>query len=444
MVKNILLIGNASGRLSCLAQALHEPGHNLHIVTDLSNYDLQHCGHVHDRLDVCDPTVIYDVTALWDFDLAVISNEAPLAAGVVDQLLRYHIPTFGPTQALAKIETSKIYARQLLDRCGIPGNPVWRSFEANNVSPERLEHIGVWMESLDDKFVVKNDGLAGGKGVYVMGDHFETRSEGIQIARRLLQSGQSIIVEDRLDGLEFSLMSFTDGCTVVDMPPVYDCKRLLNGDEGPQTGGMGAWTAVGELPTWLSKETLDCASATNRAVLSGIQDGVGAPYRGIIYGSYIVCRQGLRVIEFNARFGDPEIMNVFPLLDGDFAEIALACATGTLSADMIGFRPGYTVCKYLVPNGHPNTPFLGAPINLKTVQPDPNLRVYRGSLDNEATTTSRSIAFVGIGDSYAAAEQIAERACQSIPGTLLYHRTDIGTEALFELHQARFKLAVED
>lgn len=433
----VLLIGNASGRLTCLAWGLRYGNPiTLKILTNYDNLHLSTCGEV-EIGDTIDPEAV----AAWaerqraEDTIAVISDEASLAAGVTDRLLELGVPTVGPTHDLM-IEKSKIAQRALCDRHGIDVNPRWRAFDAGEKYGGTGSHMFTWMETLGET-VIKPDGLTGGKGVWVEGDHFTGITDGLNYCHQIMNDGGSLIIEEKLYGEEFSLMTAFDGTVAVDFPPVQDCKRAFEGDLGPNTGGMGSWACSHELLPWMTQDHLDQASMTNRLVLNALQQEVGAPYRGILYGNYIVQPGGLRLIEFNCRFGDPEIMNVIPLLETKFYTVAKAIATGTLTADMMRFRPGYTVVKYLVPKGYPQHPEPDVPVDLTNVVHHANLRIYHGSISKWLSTGSRTVAFVGIGDTMEAAEKTAETAAQQVPG--FYHRDDIGTAGLLQQRLARFR-----
>jgi phosphoribosylamine---glycine ligase len=428
-----LLLGSSSGRLDCLAEALTASGkHELAILTNYANPGLMAKGRIAITGGVADPAIVADWATYHRTpdSIAVISNEEPLAAGVADRLLRMDIPVVGPTQALAQIESSKIFSRSLLDRCRIPGNPQWRAFAPGHDS-DLIEYL-----HLIGRFVVKPSGLTGGKGVRVQGDHFDTLDEGLAYCRSVLGSGESIIIEQKLDGEEFSLHTLSDGRTVVHLPVVQDCKRLRNGDKGPQTGGMGSWaSATLQAPPWLQPELLVQAHHTNHSVLATLQTELREHYRGILYGSYIVTKDGLRVIEFNARFGDPEVMNLLPLLETDFADIAIGIATGTLCASTVRFKRLCSVVKYLVPEGHPDNP-IRTTLDLSGLPVIDGLHTYWGSVDHGHTTGSRAIAFVGVAERMQRAERIAEQAALSVPGQF-FHRTDIGSARLLRARRKR-------
>jgi phosphoribosylamine---glycine ligase len=361
-------------------------------------------------------------------DFVFIGPEEPLDFGFVDELeSKQGIPCIGPTSSLARLESSKAFTRELIARYGIAGNPEHRVFSDTNELQEYLSGLG--------DFVIKPDGLTGGKGVKVSGTHLHSVSEGVRYAAELLASDHSyVIAEEKLDGEEFSLMSFSDGTTVVDMPAVQDHKRAFEDDRGPNTGGMGSYSCGdGRLP-FLTKADIAAASNINSAVARALFRETGERYKGVLYGGFMATRDGVRVIEYNARFGDPEALNVLSVLRTDFALVCQAILNGTLGALTLQFEPKATVCKYVVPVGYPDDPVKGKPIDLSRVPPESDtLRHYVAALDSvDGTwylTGSRAIAFVGIGESLESAEQSAEAATSAVRGPV-YHRSDIGTRAL--------------
>lgn len=359
--------------------------------------------------------------------LAIIGPEAPLAAGIADALWSAHIPTVGPTQSLARIESSKSFTRSLLDRHHIPGNPIFQRFTS-------LDGVEALLDRLGDNHVIKDDGLAGGKGVKVFGDHLTTRAESLAFCNELLAAGHPFVIEEKLEGEEFSLLSFTDGTTLRHMPAVQDHKRAFNGDRGPNTGGMGSYTeANGSLP-FLTPHDISFAQHTNAQVIAALHHELNAPYRGILYGGFIATRDGIRLIEYNARFGDPECLNLLTLLESDLVAICRAIVDCKLHTLDVNFTPAATVCKYLVPEGYPDHPRKGDPVPV----PDPGTlpsttTIYLGSVDMQNGTLvsagSRTLAVVARGPSLAAAEPICESALRDIHGPFFY-RSDIGTAEL--------------
>ncbi len=357
-------------------------------------------------------------------DFVVIGPEEPLKAGVVDALEEMGIPCVGPKKELAKIEWSKSFARDVLAECAPDMNPRYQTFDS-------MCGVKAYLEKLRE-FVIKPDGLTGGKGVKVFGEHLFSIAEGLTYCEEVLSSGHShVVIEERLEGEEFSLQSFCDGRHVVHMMPVQDHKRRNNGDQGPNTGGMGSYSCEDFSLPFLTEAELRRARDVNERVCQQLQN-----YKGILYGGFIATKHGLRVIEFNSRFGDPEVMNVLPLLETDFAEICLAIINGTLSDAHVRFARRATVCKYVVPVGYPTEKTVGAIAKSSIPVARADLRVFYAAVhdrgdDNLYLTGSRAIAFVGIGNSVEDAERIAEGAARQIVGPV-HHRTDVGTKELIQ------------
>ena len=358
--------------------------------------------------------------------LALIGPEAPLAAGVADALLATGIPTVGPTQALARIESSKGFARNLLAKHNIPGNP---TYERIHPGPEALAQAKAVLDRLGNNHVIKDDGLAGGKGVKVFGDHLHSLPDSLAYCGELLTAGHPFVIEEKLEGEEFSLLSFSDGVTLRHMPAVQDHKRLLERDRGPNTGGMGSYTAADGLLPFLTQNDILAAQSINHATVAALHAETGQPYRGILYGGFMATRNGVRLIEYNARFGDPEALNLLTLLSTDLLAICKAITTGTLEGLHVAFRPAASVCKYLVPEGYPDTPRKGDPVVLPAY-PLPGTHIFLSAVDVCAgelvTTGSRTLAVVATAETLAEAEAECERTVATIPGPFT-HRRDIGT-----------------
>lgn len=369
-------------------------------------------------------------------DFVVVGPEEPLAAGFVD-LLRdeLRIPCVGPTRKLAKLEASKVYTRQLLEKHDIGGNPKFRVFTG-------LDGVESYLDELEH-FVIKPDGLTGGKGVKVSDVHLFSLSEAVDYCRELFSSGQrSVLIEEKLDGEEFSLQSFCDGKTVAHMPIVQDHKRVGIGDTGPNTGGMGSYSdRDGSLP-FLRRSDVDDAQATNENVIAALIRDVGEPYKGILYGGFIATADGIRLIEYNVRFGDPEALNILSILETDFAAVCESIINGTLDRVRLSFAQRATVCKYIVPQNYPENPAAGSEIIISAIRNSENLQVFEAAIDERDSkkylTGSRAVAVVGIADELEQAECIAERAAASIKGPV-YHRSDIGSRELIETKIAHMR-----
>ncbi len=357
-------------------------------------------------------------------DICVVGLEGPLEIGVVDALKEINIPSVGPVKALAKLETSKSFTRLLMQKYKIKGNPKFKVFESMDGISEFLDEVG--------ESAIKPDGLTGGKGVRVQGDHYQTKEEALQYCEEVLKDHPSVIVEEKLDGEEFSLQCFTDGVNVLMTPPVQDHKRAFVDDKGPNTGGMGSYSCSDHLLPFLKKEDVDTAYEITKNVAEAIHKETGELYKGVMYGGFIVTKDGVKLIEYNARLGDPEAMNVLPILKSDFLEICQGVVNGNLNEVKAEFENKATVCKYAVPEGYPGNPVKGK-IELGDVSE--NVRIYYASVDKKKDGLymlgSRSIAFVGIHPSIEEAQVAAENAVCSVKGHV-FHREDVGTKELLD------------
>jgi phosphoribosylamine--glycine ligase len=363
-------------------------------------------------------------------DFAVIGPEDPLNNGVVDALRSWGIPAAGPTKKLAQLETSKSFTRNLLARHGIPGNPKFRVFTS-------LDGVEEFLKSLDG-FVVKPDGLTGGKGVMVQGDHFQTAEEALDYCEEVLAEHPAVIIEEKLEGEEFSLQCLSDGKTVVATPPVQDHKRRFVDDKGPNTGGMGSYSCEDHSLPFLTRKDVEDGLAITQKVAEAIHRETGEYYKGVMYAGFMVTKNGLRLLEYDARCGDPAAMNVLPILKTDFVDLCRTVIDGTLGESAVEFEKKATVCKYIVPRGyglpkdHHDAGSTSARIDVGDVGP---ARLYYASVDRREgglyMTTSRAIAVVGIADSLDEAEAVAENAVKAIKGPVS-HRPDIGTRPLIE------------
>ncbi len=377
-----------------------------------------------------------DLPALMAFaksngcELAVVGPEDPLNLGAVDALLAAGIPAVGPRKGLSRLETSKSFTRDLLRKYGIPGNPRYETFTS-------LSGIEAFMKDLPG-IVVKPDGLTGGKGVKVQGDHFQTREEALEYCREVLREHPAVVIEEKLEGEEFSLQCICDGKTVVATPPVQDHKRRFVDDKGPNTGGMGSYSDADHCLPFMRPEDVTAGLAITQRVAEAVYRETGDYYKGIMYGGFMITRDGVRLVEYNARFGDPEAMNILPLLKTDFVEVCRAVVGGTLDRLAVEFERKATVCKYIVPKGyglpkdHPDAQSTSAKIDVGDVG---DARLYYASVDRKADglymTSSRAIGVVGIAASLDEAERIAESAVSAVKGPV-DHRPDIGTRALIQ------------
>jgi phosphoribosylamine--glycine ligase len=359
--------------------------------------------------------------------LAIIGPEAPLEKGLADAFWAAAIPTIGPRQRLAQIETSKTFARDLMKKYHISGLPRYRTFSEITGVDAFLAELG------EGNYVIKANGLMGGKGVKVAGDHLHSFTEAITFCEEIFAVGQICVIEQKLIGQEFSFMGFCDGKTMVPMPIVQDHKRAYVDDKGPNTGGMGSYSNADHRLPFLSEADVQMAWQINEAVFQALMKDTGEKYIGILYGSFIATHDGVYVIEFNARFGDPEALNVLTILKSDFVSLCQSMVTGNLSADQVEFAKQATVCKYAVPMGYPDEPVKNVSIDIAAVKNKSCL--YLASVDaidgKLMARGARTAAYVGVADSISCAEIIAEREVRGIDGPL-FHREDIGTDRLIQ------------
>lgn len=359
-------------------------------------------------------------------DFVFIGPEDPLNEGVVDALQDIGIASIGPTKLMARLETSKSFTRELLDKYEIDGNPKFKVFNKENI-----DEIKDFFNEIDG-IVVKPDGLTGGKGVRVQGDHFTTKEEALAYCKEVLETHNAVIVEEKLDGEEFSLQCLSDGKTVVATPPVQDHKRAYEEDKGPNTGGMGSYSCENHLLPFLEKQDVDKALEIIQKTIDAIHEKTGLYYKGIIYGGFILTKDGIKLLEYNARFGDPEAMNVLPLLKTDFVSICQAIIVQELDRITVKFDKKATVCKYVVPKGYPDNPVKNEKIDV--VKPKKG-NLYYASVEQKNDglhmSGSRAIAFLGVGNNLEEAEKIAEQAISCVKGKVL-HRKDIGTKELID------------
>ena len=351
-------------------------------------------------------------------DLAVIGPESALSAGVADALDAAGVYTFGPRAEAARIETDKAFQRRFLDEHNVPGNPDYETFDSADAAAD-------YVAAYDGDVAVKPVGLTGGKGVRVTGDQLTTEA-AVDYVR---EAGyDEWVVEERLVGEEFTVQAFVADGEVRTTPAVQDHKRAYEGDEGPNTGGMGSYSDTESTLPFMTDEDYDDAVAVVEAVVDALPG-----YKGVLYGQFMLGADGPKVVEFNARFGDPEAMNTLSVLETPFIDVLTAARDGE-PLPQLDFSGEATVCKYAVPAGYPVEPDAGARIEVDASSVGDAL-LFHASVDQREdglfTTTSRSFAVVGLGDSVAAAEADAEEAL-SVVDEGFHVRHDIGTAELVQ------------
>ncbi|MEK6942674.1 MAG: phosphoribosylamine--glycine ligase [Nanoarchaeota archaeon] len=367
-------------------------------------------------------------------DFVFIGPEDPLSSGVVDALSGIGIKAIGPTKNLARLETSKSFTRNILKKYKIEGNPKFEIFNKSNIGNAKK-----FLDSIE-QCVIKPDGLTAGKGVKVQGDHFSTKQEALDYCNEILQTHPSVVIEEKLEGEEFSLQCLTDGKTVIATPPVQDHKRAFADDKGPNTGGMGSYSCEDHLLPFLKKSDVEAGLEITRKVTAALKKETGELYKGVMYAGLIVTKKGVKLVEYNARFGDPETMNVLPIMETSFAEICDAIANETLDKIKIKFQNRATVCKYIVPEGYPSNPVKNEKIIVNSLPK--GAKLYYASVDQKNDglymTGSRAIGCLGIAGSLEEAEKIAEQAAKAVKGKV-FHREDIGTKKIIQKRISHMK-----
>ncbi len=422
---NILIVGSGA-REHAIARSIKKSKipNKLYCFASNRNPGIKEVSKILEIGKTSDPQAVSSFAAKHSIDLAIIGPEAPLANGVVDSLQEINIQCVGPTKNLALIETSKGFTRDLMQKYNIPGCPRYRTFDD-------LTNVSEFLHTLGENYVVKFDGLMGGKGVKVSGEHIKSHAEAIEYCNRIIANNGKFVIEKKLIGEEFSLMSFCDGEHLIHMPPVQDHKRAYENDTGPNTGGMGSYNDANQALPFLTINDIDSAKAINIATAKALKKEFGLGYKGILYGGFIATADGVKLIEYNARFGDPEAMNVLALLQSDLIDIFLGITNSSLSTCDVTFSAKATVCKYAVPVGYPDSPVKDKTIDIiKIKNPD---QLFYASVDTEngtlIETGSRTVAVIGIADTLQEAEAIAESEIKRVEGPL-FHRTDIGTNHL--------------
>ena len=390
--------------------------------------------------DLCKDYFVTDLTNISDIvsysrktgvDFAIIGPENPLASGIVNELENVGVKCVGPKKEVALIETSKSFARKIIDLCCPEKNPQRKEFSS-------IEGVESFVKQLGGEYVIKFDGLMGGKGVRVSGEHLKNIDEGVAYANEIVRVGGKFLIEEKLVGEEFSLMSFVDGNVCKHMPVVQDHKRAYEGDAGPNTGGMGTYSFGNHSLPFLSEKNIKEAQKTNELVAKQLFEETGTPYVGVLYGGFMLTGDGVKVIEYNARFGDPEAMNVLSILKSDFLSICISMVDGSLKNQDVSFERLATVCKYVVPVGYPDKPTKNFEVFCD--QNDPSLFLASVMLQDQKLIAcgSRTAAVVGKDKDVFQAELFAETGIANISGNL-FHRKDIGTKKLIDSRIKRMK-----
>lgn len=420
------LVVGGGAREHAIGATLARAGAQLLVASPNANPGLERLAALSRRLTPTDPRAVVAFAREARADAAVIGPEAPLAAGVADELRAANVPTVGPGRDGAQLETSKAFCRSFLSRHAVAGQPRY-------LLPTNPEEVDRAIAGFGGPFVVKPSGLTAGKGVWVQGSDFSESREGAAYAKSLLVQSSGVVLEEKLDGEEFSLMAFVTDSGVFPMPAVQDFKRALEGNQGGNTGGMGAYTQRDHLLPFLSPSARDAAEGMLRQVAAGLKED-GIPFRGILYGGFLLTKDGPKLLEFNTRFGDPEGINVLALYeDGDFSELLAGVATGRVDPNLVRFRLRATVLKYVVPPGYGSQPRAGGLLKLdESAIEDDGVRVFYGQVETRGPGTvelssSRGVALVGEASAVAEAGTRVEQSLRHLSGEY-YLRHDIGTK----------------
>jgi phosphoribosylamine--glycine ligase len=359
-----------------------------------------------------------------DADLYVIGPEAPLVDGLADRLRSRGCRVFGPGADGARLEGSKGWMKEILHSAGVP-TARYGTFDDRRRASE-------FLRSLPGPYVVKTDGLAAGKGVFVTTDLDEAIDD---VAAKLSGSafgdaGRTVVIEEGLSGPELSVLAVCDGRRAVPLAPAQDFKRVGDGDRGPNTGGMGAYSPV-PLPSDVAGEVVEVAVAPTLAALRAR----GIDYRGVLYAGLMLTTEGVRVLEFNVRFGDPETQVVLPRLDADLGELLLSAAEGRVSDEAPGFRSDACVTVVLAAAGYPGQPRTGEVVKgLDDARGIPGVAVYHAGTARDAngriiTAGGRVLAVTGEGADVEQARSVAYDGVGRLSWPGMQYRTDIAARA---------------
>jgi phosphoribosylamine--glycine ligase len=427
----VLLIGGG-GREHAVAEAFARSGAELYSIMKNRNPGIARLAKEVRLAEETDMQAVCDFASKVRPDIAHVGPEAPLEVGAVEKIEALGIPCASPESGAARIETSKEFMRNLMAKYRLRGSIRFGLYDNIDDAMGKVDELG--------SVAIKPIGLTGGKGVKVTGDQMKDRGEIVAYVREVLEKkvgGQArVLVEEKLEGEEFTLQGIADGNDIAPTPLVQDHKRLLDGDLGPNTGGMGSYSCEDHLLPFVGCGDRDAGLEIMKDVM-GAMNKEGLKFKGVLYGQFMLTRDGPKVVEFNARFADPESMNILTILESPMTDLMEAAATGKLSKVKPMFAKRATVCRYTVPKGYG----LGSPRAGVEVQVDEQaLRgagcaFYYAAVDERDgkvyTTRSRTVGVVGVGDDLMDAEKRCTEGMKHVKGDLFY-RKDIGTQNLIK------------
>lgn len=359
-----------------------------------------------------EPAHLLEFTRRVAADLVIVGPEVPLVAGLSDALAEAGIKCFGPQKAAARLEGSKAFAKQIMERARVP--------TARYQSFKELEPALNYLKEQPLPVVVKDSGLAAGKGVQIAPDLAQA---GSAVRAILAKPGAEVVIEEFLEGSEVSLLALVDGQRVLPLLPAQDHKQLLEQDQGPMTGGMGAYC-----PYPLSQsQILNLSRLTIEPVVKELAQ-MGINYQGVLYAGLMLTASGPKVLEYNVRFGDPETQAILPLLKNDLLELILATVNGELDQTSLAWQPGAAAGVVMSAPGYPDTPVKGIPIRIPELPPEVLVFHSGTSLENGRLVSNggRVLTVVGLGRNLPEALQKAYKAVAQIDFPGAHYRRDIG------------------
>jgi phosphoribosylamine--glycine ligase len=427
----VLIIGGGA-REHAICQAVHQSKTSeLYSLMHNKNPGIEHlCKQVR----ISDETNADEVVSFAEniaADLVLIGPEAPLQKGISDALYNHGFSVCAPSMNAARIETDKEWMRKLLDKYHING-------QLKNKCFTNVDKTMDFIEELHGNVAIKPIGLTGGKGVRVAGDHFTTLEEAkayvTDILEKKIGGKAKVLIEEKAAGEEFTLQAFSDGTTILPLPLVQDHKRLKPDDKGPNTGGMGSYSSSDGLLPFISKSEYEHSALILQHIIEAL-DRNQSRYIGPIYGQFMSTSGGPKIIEINARFGDPEAMNVLPLIKNDYLYLCSAMIHQNLHTQKLDIRKYATVCKYVVPQGYGIKSMVDKPIDVdESLIKESGSLLYYASVNKKndyiTTTSSRSLAIVGLAETIEKAEQQCEEGLKGVQSNHIFIRHDIGSKKL--------------
>ncbi len=377
-------------------------------------------------LDLSDVRAAADLAAKLGADLTVVGPEIPLVRGIADEFASRGLTLLGPSKVAAQLEGSKIFAKKFMERHGIPTAAVYGIYE---------QAVDVYTDlcSVDWPLVIKADGLAAGKGVLVTSSPDEATAfiDRVMERKEFGEAGQRVLLEEGLQGEELSFIILTDGKNFVRMAPTRDYKRAYDGDRGPNTGGMGAYSTDDLLPADLEKKIVETIV---RPTLAGLEKD-GLPYRGFLYFGLMLTQQGPKVLEFNCRLGDPETQAIMMRADFDFAQTCMAAARGQVGKVQATWAPASSICVVLASRGYPEKPEVGQEISGLDSHDRASTpaTVFYSGVRSEATkyytSAGRVLGIAASGKDLNMCRQAVYVLCSSIKFEGRQYRTDVAAPA---------------